>query len=147
MFFVAHIEKANSHKKNGIDCMENVREMKSITLFSAIVASLANTKEKVLHMLVSIRTESKFYIWIFQLSFYTLHIRLMTFNTYIWQILRTYAFEMGWLCCLFQNKKLAFSLVCSLGIDMRRLKRFLFRIERTFLFWTLPFCTLSLEKK
>lgn len=52
-------EKANSRKKNGIDSMGNVREMKFITLYSAIAASSANMKEKALHTLVFIHTESK----------------------------------------------------------------------------------------
>lgn len=53
-------ERANNHKKNGIDCMGNVREMKFITSFWVIADSLANMKEKALLMPVFIRIESKY---------------------------------------------------------------------------------------
>lgn len=52
-------EKDNSPKKNGIACTENVRVTKSITSSSAIVDFLVNTREKVSHMQVFIRTESE----------------------------------------------------------------------------------------
>lgn len=55
--------------------MENVREMKSITLYSAIVDSSANMKEKALHMLAFIHTESKFQIYNITL------LSIMTLNT------------------------------------------------------------------
>lgn len=51
--------KDSSRKRNGIVCMANVRATRSITSFSAIVDSLANTREKVSHTPVFIRTESK----------------------------------------------------------------------------------------
>lgn len=56
----AYTEKASSRKRNGIVCMESVRETKSTILFWAIVDFLANTKEKALPMLVFIRIESEY---------------------------------------------------------------------------------------
>lgn len=51
--------RVSSHKRNGIVCTESVRAMKSITSFSATVDSSVNTREKVSHTRVFIRTESK----------------------------------------------------------------------------------------
>lgn len=55
--------RVSSRKRNGIVCTENVRAMKSITSFSATVDSLVNTREKVSHTRVFIRTESKSPYW------------------------------------------------------------------------------------
>lgn len=52
--------KVNNRKRNGIDCTENVREMKSITSSWATVDFSANTKEKALLMPVFILIESEY---------------------------------------------------------------------------------------
>lgn len=52
-------EKVNNPRRNGIDYMASVREMRSTISFWEIADSLANMRGKVLHMLVSIHIESK----------------------------------------------------------------------------------------